>query len=220
MEGTALLRIDPRQDAIVLGFYDEAKKLLDYANARVIMSLDDAKLAADDLSMIAKLKKAMESKRKDYLQPFQDHVKEVNEIYKTLMQPIETADMVTRSKVLSFQREQAELKAKQEEINRLRMEAATKEAELNNGEIKESVNIIDVVTVPTHVYADNGTLGTSKVWKFEVEDLTKIPLEYLMPDMVKIGKVVRAGVKIPGVKSWQESSLRVKIGRASCRERV
>ena len=209
MEGTALLRIDPRQDAIVLGFYDEAKKLLDYANARVIMSLDDAKLAADDLSMIAKLKKAMESKRKDYLQPFQDHVKEVNEIYKTLMQPIETADMVTRSKVLSFQREQAELKAKQEEINRLRMEAATKEAELNNGEIKESVNIIDVVTVPTHVYADNGTLGTSKVWKFEVEDLTKIPLEYLIPDMVKIGKVVRAGVKIPGVKSWQENSLRV-----------
>jgi len=209
MEGTALLRIDPRQDAIVIGFYDEAKKLLDYANARVIMSLDDAKLAADDLSMIAKLKKAMESKRKDYLQPFQDHVKEVNEIYKTLMQPIETADMVTRSKVLSFQREQAELKAKQEEINRLRMEAATKEAELNNGEIKESVNIIDVVTVPTHVYADNGTLGTSKVWKFEVEDLTKIPLEYLMPDMVKIGKVVRAGVKIPGVKSWQENSLRV-----------
>ena len=209
MEGTALLRIDPRQDAIVLGFYDEAKKLLDYANARVIMSLDDAKLAADDLSMIAKLKKAMESKRKDYLQPFQDHVKEVNEIYKVLMQPIEIADMVTRSKVLSFQREQAELKAKQEEINRLRMEAATKEAELNNGEIKESVNIIDVVTVPTHVYADNGTLGTSKVWKFEVEDLTKIPLEYLIPDMVKIGKVVRAGVKIPGVKSWQESSLRV-----------
>ena len=209
MEGTALLRIDPRQDAIVIGFYDEAKKLLDYANARVIVSLDDAKLAADDLSMIAKLKKAMESKRKDYLQPFQDHVKEVNEIYKTLMQPIETADMVTRSKVLSFQREQAELKAKQEEINRLRMEAATKEAELNNGEIKESVNIIDVVTVPTHVYADNGTLGTSKVWKFEVEDLTKIPLEYLMPDMVKIGKVVRAGVKIPGVKSWQENSLRV-----------
>ena len=209
MEGTALLRIDPRQDAIVIGFYDEAKKLLDYANARVIMSLDDAKLAADDLSMIAKLKKAMESKRKDYLQPFQDHVKEVNEIYKTLMQPIETADMVTRSKVLSFQREQAELKAKQEEINRLRMEAATKEAELNNGEIKESVNIIDVVTVPTHVYADNGTLGTSKVWKFEVEDLTKIPLEYLIPDMVKIGKVVRAGVKIPGVKSWQENSLRV-----------
>jgi len=209
MEGTALLRIDPRQDAIVIGFYDEAKKLLDYANARVIVSLDDAKLATDDLSMIAKLKKAMESKRKDYLQPFQDHVKEVNEIYKTLMQPIETADMVTRSKVLSFQREQAELKAKQEEINRLRMEAATKEAELNNGEIKESVNIIDVVTVPTHVYADNGTLGTSKVWKFEVEDLTKIPLEYLIPDMVKIGKVVRAGVKIPGVKSWQENSLRV-----------
>ena len=80
---------------------------------------------------------------------------------------------------------------------------------MNNGEIIESVNIIDVVTVPTHVYADNGTLGTSKVWKFEVEDLTKIPLEYLMPDMVKIGKVVRAGVKIPGVKSWQESSLRV-----------
>jgi hypothetical protein len=209
MQTTELQRIDPRLDVDVQQFYEEAKKLLDYANARTITTLEETKLATDDLALISKVKKAMEQKRKDYLLPFQEHVKEVNEIYKTLMQPIDQADYVTRQKVLSYQREQARIKAEQDEINRLRMEAANKEAALNNGEIKESVNLIDVVDVPKKVYSDTGTLGTSKVWKFEIEDLSKIPLDYLEPDMVKIGKVIRAGVKIPGVKSWQEDSLRI-----------
>ena len=209
MQTAELQRIDPRLDVDVQMFYEEAKKLLDYANARTITTLEETKLATDDLALISKVKKAMEQKRKDYLLPFQEHVKEVNDIYKNLMQPIDQADYVTRQKVMAYQREQARIKAEQDEINRLRMEAANKEAALNNGEIKESVNLIDVVDVPKKVYSDTGTLGTSKVWKAEIEDLSKIPLDYLLPDMVKIGKVIRAGVKIPGVKSWQEDSLRV-----------
>jgi hypothetical protein len=209
MQTTELQRIDPRLDVEILKFYEEAKKLLDYANARTIATLEETKLATDDLSLISKVKKTMEQKRKDYLQPFQEHVKEVNEIYKALMQPIEQADVVTRQKILAYQREQSRIKAEQEEINRLRMEAAQKEATLNNGEIKEAVNLVDVVNIPKKVYTDNGTLGTSKIWKFEIEDKSKIPLDYLEPDMVKIGKVIRAGVNIPGVKSWQEESLRI-----------
>ena len=209
MQTTELQRIDPRLDVEINTFYEEAKRLLDYANARSISTLEETKLATDDLALISKLRKAMEQKRKDYLLPFQEHVKEVNDVYKSLMLPIEQADLVTRQKVMAYQREQARIKAEQDEINRLRLEAASKEAALNNGEIKESVNLVDVVNVPKKVYTDNGTLGTSKVWKFEIEDLSKIPLDYLTPDMVKIGKVIRAGVKIAGIKSWQEDSLRV-----------
>jgi hypothetical protein len=54
-----------------------------------------------------------------------------------------------------------------------------------------------------------GTMGTAKVWKFEIADFTLLPDEYKVPDLIKISKVVRAGVNIPGVKSWQEESLRI-----------
>ena len=113
MEGTLSLVI-PTQDQSVVALYNEAQKLLEYANSRVIVSADDTKAATNDLSLIAKLKKAMEAKRKDYLLPFQEHVKEVNDTYKTLMAPVEQADMVTRQKVMAFQREQARIAAEQE----------------------------------------------------------------------------------------------------------
>ena len=209
MEGTLSLVI-PTQDQSVVALYNEAQKLLEYANSRVIVSADDTKAATNDLSLIAKLKKAMEAKRKDYLQPFQEHVKEVNEAYKTLMVPVEQADFVTRQKVMAYQREQARIAAEQEEINRLRMEAAQKEAALNNGEIKEAVNLVEIQEVQKKVVTDMGSLGTMKVRKFAVEDITKVPAEYLRVDEVAIGKLVRAGIpSIPGIKIWTEETLKV-----------
>jgi hypothetical protein len=205
----ALARIDPLQDLEVMNFYEEAKKLLDFANIRIIATPEDTKFATNDLSLIAKLKKAMEAKRKDYLQPFQEHVKEVNEIYKTLMLPIEQADKVTRDKVSAYMQEQARIRFEQEEINRKRMEAAEAEMRLK-GELTESVNLVEVIEVQKKVNTDMGSIGTMKVRKFEVEDITKVPAEYLKVDEVAIGKLVRAGIKsISGIRIWEEEVIKV-----------
>ena len=211
MENTALIREDPRQNVEIMPLYQEAQRLLDYANSRIIASDEDTKAATNDLSIISQLKKSMEAKRQSYLLPFHEHVKQVNEIYKTLMLPVETADTVTRKKILAYRADVQRKVAEIEAINRMRQEAAEREAKLNGtGEITESIVVIEAPALaPKTVRADIGAIGTSKIWKFEVDDLSKVPAEYLIPDMVKIGKVVRAGVKIPGIKSWQEDSLRV-----------
>jgi chromosome segregation ATPase len=50
-------------------------------------------------------------------------------------------------------------------------------------------------------------LSFTEVAKFEVVDKAKLPLEYLVPDEVRIGKVVRAlktDANIPGVRVWME----------------
>jgi hypothetical protein len=210
MDNGSLAVINPKQDLEVMHFYEEAQRLQKYAEERVITTLEDTKLATNDLSMIAKLKKAMETKRKDYSQPFQEHVKFINETYKTLMLPVEQADIITRQKMSAYMQEQERKQREQEEINRLRMEAAQKEAALNNGEIKESVNLVDVVEAPKKVISDAGSVGTMKVRKFEVEDITKVPIEYLKVDEVAIGKLVRAGIKsISGIRIWEEDTLKV-----------
>ncbi len=198
---TVAVRVKPETDVMVQSWYNEALGLQKYAAARIIKTVEDLKPATDDLSIIAKLKKAMEEKRKEYIKPLQDHVKSVNDAFKTLMAPIEAADSVTREKILAFQLKQKLIREEQERINALRMEAAKKEMELK-GELTESVNLIEVIPeVAKKTITDMGSTGMKDHWTFEVVDFALLPDEYKMPDAVKIGKVVRAGLHtIPGVK--------------------
>lgn len=210
-EETALTNA-PGTDLEVISFYDQALKLFKYAEVRSITTIEDAKLATDDLSAIARLKKAMKEKREFYLAPLREKVEEVNGVYKLLMQPIEKADIITREKILAYQKEQTRIKAEQEEINRLRVEAAQKEAALNGGEITEPVNLVEVAPdAPKRVITEMGTAGQRMVRKWEVEDLGKVPLDYLMIDAAKVGKIVRAGIpSIPGIRIYEEPILTVR----------
>lgn len=209
-EITALVNA-PGADIEIVNYYNEAIKLQEYAEKRVIRSLDDVKLATNDLSVISRLKKAMEEKRKEYVLPLQNQVTAINDTYKTLMQPIEAADLTTRNKILAYQKEQERIRREQEEINRLRMEAAQKEAALHKGEITESVNLVEVIPeAPKRVSTDMGILGKATIWKFEVIDFASVPDEYKIVDTAKVGKVVRAGLRsIPGIRIYPEETLRV-----------
>ena len=54
-------------------------------------------------------------------------------------------------------------------------------------------------------------LGVQKNWKFEIVDANLIPRQYLKPDEVAIGGVVRStkgAVTIPGVRIYSEDSFR------------
>lgn len=209
-EVTALIKIRPEADAQVMAFYSEALKLKEYAERRSIVAVEDLTPATADLNIIARVKKGMEGRRKDYLLPFQEHIKEVNEDYKRLMEPVETADRITRDKILAFQLKQKLIREEQEKINALRMEAARKEMELK-GELTEPVNLVEVMPeTPRKTETDLGTAATFRIKKWQVEDITKVPFDYLMIDAAKVGKVVRAGIPaISGIRIWEEESIRV-----------
>ena len=198
-------------DIEVVNYYNEALKLKEYAEARVIRSLDDVKLATDDLSAISRLKKAMEEKRKDYVKPLQDQVKAINDTYKTLMQPIEAADLTTRNKILAYQKEQEHIRREQEEINRMRLEAAQKEMKLK-GEITESVNLVEVAPeAPKRVQAQMGAVSQRMIRKWKLVDFSLVPDQYKMLNEMLIGKMVRAGIPggIPGIRIYEEPVLTV-----------
>jgi len=197
-----LVLIKPETDAQIVAFYNEAISLRDFATARVIVSNDDLRPANDDLAIIAKVKKGMEEKRKEYLKPFQDHVKETNEAYKTLMEPIEQADKITRDKILAFRAEQERKRKEAEAIEAEKLELARREAALHGGEITVDLTPIEKPeAVPDRIRTEMGSSGQRDHWVFEVIDFALLPDEYKIPDVTKIGKVVRAGLHtIPGVK--------------------
>lgn len=209
--GAALIRIDPANDPTAIALYNEAVRLREYAETRIVQSVEDIAGATNDLSMVSKLKKAIEEKRKEYVDPINAHLRAVNEAFKRLVAPLDDADSLTRGKIMTFKREEAKRAAEVAEINRLRLEATRREAALYEGEIAELTQLIpEVAPVPARVQADIATLGTSKVWKWELVDFYKVPDEYKTIDAAKVGKVVRAGVReIPGIRIYCEDTLRV-----------
>ncbi len=203
------LALRPGEDIEVHNYFLEAMKLLDYAEHRAIKTLDDAQTATDDLSIISRLKKAMEAKRKEKLAPHEAQVKAIRDTYTYLMTPVLEAERITKSKQVAFLQEQERVKREQEEINRKRMEAAQAEMKLK-GELTESVNLIEVTEAPSRINADLGVSGMVDHWKVEVTDMSLLPNEYKIPDMVMLNSIAKKyhdQKKIAGVRFYNEPYL-------------
>lgn len=208
---TAEIKISPDKDDSIKALSAQVTMLLRYAEGRVIVGDEEVKRATEDLSFIARLRQALEDKRKEYVNPINLFLKGINDTFKALVEPLDAADKLTRAKILAYRQEQERKAREIKEINRLRLEAAQREAKLNEGEITESIAIVDAPSAPpTTVRTEVGTLGTMKVTKWEVEDFSKVPDDYKMIDAAKVGRVVRAGIpSIPGIRIWKDDTLKV-----------
>lgn len=210
-EGALVLR--PGEDIEVHGYFEEAMKLLEYAECRHIATVEDVKLANDDLACIAKLKKAMDGKRKEYLEPLKAQTEAIRGTYDYLMMPVLQADRLTRVQILDFNKEQERIHLEQEDINRKRLEAAQQEMKLK-GEITEPVNLVEVAPEPAKkVSTDMGTTGMVDHWKYEVIDFTLLPDEYKVADSSMLTAVARKHhdqKQVPGVRFYNEPFIAVR----------
>ena len=204
---TAIVRVKPEQDVLVRAFYDQALGLKEYAEQRVITTVADLKPATDDLSIIAKVKKGLNEKRAEYLKPLEEHKQAIRDAFDTLLEPILQADKITCDKILAFQQEQKRIRREQEEINRMRMEAAQKELALK-GEQTEPVELVEVVLPPPKkVSTDMGTTGMVDHWKYEVFDFALLPNEYKLLDTAMLNAIAKKHhdtKQIPGVRFYNE----------------
>jgi len=209
---TAGLVPQPGGDIEVKNYYEQALGLKTHAETRVIKTPDDLKLATDDLSLISKIIKALTDKKKEYLKPLKEQVAAITENYKFWMEPIEAANTITRQKMTDYDAEQRLVRQKQEEINRKRMEAAQEEAALNNGEITESVKLVEVTEAPKRTSTDMGTASMVDNWKYEIVDPAALPREYMIPDHAMLNTTAKKHhdtKPVSGVRFYNEPTIRV-----------
>jgi len=206
----ATVMYDPEPDDVLRRYQDQVNGMVAYAEALVIRDAAAVDGATNDLSMISSLKRQLEDRRKEYVGPLNNEVKEINALFKTLTEPLAEADSLTRKKILAWNEEQRRLKAEAEAINQQKIDLARREMELN-GEITVDTTPVDVPTDPRRrIEADAGVAATAKLWKWEVIDFALVPDEYKMIDASKVGRVVRAGIRsIAGIRIYDEETLRV-----------
>ena len=208
---TMLIKISPNKDETVITLLNEVTSILEWAKKRTIANIDDVKNATNDLSLISKLKKAVEEKRQEYTSPLNDHIKTINGAFKLLSEPLAEADKITRQKVLTYNAEIERRREEAEAINREKLELAQREAILRGGEISIDLSPIEAPeATPDRVRAEAGMTSKMMVKKWEIEDFSKIPDEYKTIDAGKVTKLVKAGIgAIPGIRIWEEPTLRV-----------
>ena len=208
---TAVIKIAPGADNAVQSLYEESRKILTYANVRVISRNEDLTPATEDLSLIAKLKKAIEEKRKEYVTPIREKLESVNNSFKVFVAPLEEADRITRDKILAFRKEQARKQLEAERIEQEKLELARREAVLKGGEITVDLTPVEKPeVVPDRVHTEVGSTGTMRIRKWRLVDINLVPREYLIPDAARITKLVKANIgSIPGIEIYDDETLRV-----------
>lgn len=211
--------IQVKQDALSVPKRAEGLSVVDQ------VSLDRAK---DFLVSIDKLQGSIDI-------TFDPQIAQAHKLHKSLLaekkkftEPLDIARRIVGKKVAGFlaeeERRRNEILQKAAEAERKAQEIARKavkkaEALNNNGDDKAASRIVDeaqikvsevMAAVPDIPEGPNTKgLTVRTVWKFEITQRHALPLEYLMPDEKKIGRMVqafKADTNIPGVRVWSEKT--------------
>jgi len=180
----------------------------------------------DDYTQADEFIGSVDALAKEITNSFDPSIQSANLLHKNLiaernrhLAPLNQAKVLVKSRMLVFRTDQTmkrqaeearmrELIRKAEEEAKL-AEALRAEAEGRQDEadaIMEEKIYVPPIIVPSEVPKANSTRFRT-VWRFRITDAAKIPREFLAPDMIKIGEVVRAmkeQTNIPGVESYVE----------------
>ncbi|WPP51776.1 hypothetical protein [Catalinimonas niigatensis] len=138
--------------------------------------------------------------RKAITTPMQDEIKNWIAREKELITPIEEViqkadDLIQQFNARIAAQQQAMLdKIAQEEQERLKEEGDNAEQVRQESQFKRQIAV-----------AQHSTDGVRKVWTFEVNDLSKVPRQYLMLDEQKVRQAIREGKReIAGMSIYQK----------------
>lgn len=182
------------------GLLTEAETLVVRAESIEISDDEDMEIAVNLLGGIAIAKKRVESQRKFFVEPLNQQVKKINELFHSFTDPLLKAERIIKQKVAAYhvQREKA---AQEEMVKAL--------AEAQKG--SEVVPVILPDQPQKTVRADTGSATIKKVWTFDVENPALVPEQYKVVDEHRIRAAIASGIReIPGVRIFLSPQVAVR----------
>lgn len=178
----------------------EETKAIEFAQATKIESADQMTNAVSTLSVLNQtLDRLTESKEK-LTKPINELLKEIRGRYKPFETQLEGAIESLRRAMINYQTEQKRI-AKEEEDKII--------ARVGEGKGKLKVEtaikkVSEVEKPDAKVSTEEGMVKFKTVKKFEVVDVSKLPVEFLLANEVLIRKSMTEGKEITGVRYFTE----------------
>jgi len=158
-----------------------------------IKTAENLTVAVDILGKIKTVGRMIKAKKESITKPLNEALRNARAIFAPLEEQWANAENVVKMKMVAYQDIQTFKAKKKVELIEKKVEVGKINPEMAKEELKE-------IVPPTTVKAGDSGVQFRTIKEITVEDETKLPREYLIPDMVKIRKVANAGVDIPGVK--------------------
>lgn len=190
------------------------------ANARAFVITGNEKLqaAGEMLRGIKRLRAEVDAAFDPIIKRAHETHREAISQKKQAEGPLVDAESIIKGKICAYQAEEARKAAEEQARLRREAERLAEEAKLAlaleleaAGETEAAEVALDaapmiIVPVPAAPPKVAG-VSTREAWGYNITDAAKIPREYLIPDLSKIGAVVRAmkgQTNIPGVSVYRE----------------
>jgi len=189
----------------------DADKALDLCKETLTLS-QDVKVedkegyenAALMLSEIRIQKEMVEAHRESFVRPLADYIKNLNLLFKPSLDFLKSAEEVLKRGLLGFR---AFCKEQEKESLVVAQKAAQDgDSDLFNDQMA-LVSSFQIPKIKNISFRDK--------WEFEVEDINKIPLEFLKVDEVKLKRLIsekKSNVEIPGVRVFFRESTIIRKG--------
>lgn len=151
--------------------------------------------AEEAMNLIARVKgygKRIDEIRKRLNEPYRKMVTYNNEKCRPFLENLERIEKILTSKIISWQRK-----------HEIEQEEMQKDAEL----LKESLrlDVTPYVQRDSKLRTSEAMTYEKKQWKYEIECLAMVPINYVTIDEEKIEAALKAGVRnIPGLKIYEE----------------
>lgn len=195
---------------------EEMERMTLLAEQLQVVDEDSQKRAIEMAGQAKGLFKRVEDMRKETVGPHNEFVKKVNGLCKTITDPLQRIEDRVKVKITQFaakqeqkrrEREAAERREREELQKKLDAEAAAS----NTVPVKVADPVQPKAPTQRAIHTAEGSAHQRKEWRFEVEDTSKVPTQYLIVDHAAIRKAVAAGVReIPGVRIYEETTTVIK----------
>jgi hypothetical protein len=198
----------------------EVDKISHYVAQAVVDSQDSAKRVTEDLALISTLIKSIDAERRRFTDPLNDTCHTINDLFRTLSEPLGSAYSAGKDKILAYNKEQehlhllAELKARSAAAAQAALDTV-RQVDSASGEITFAPASLPAPLIPeapsTKVRTEVGTASQRMIAKCKVIDFYKLPDQYKMANINLLNRVVASGLRsIPGVEIWLEASLQIR----------
>ena len=159
------------------------------------VDVTDEPKVKDLLDNIKKAKRWVRQENDKYVEPAKEIIKRAKEQYGPILDEIEEAKKTLETKVNDHRREMEEAERKKAEQIAKRVKKGTMKKETAEKKMEDL----------KPVGKTYGGVTQRSYTKARVTDKSKVPLEYLEPDLPAIKRALQAGVEVPGAELYKDN---------------
>ena len=163
------------------------------------ITIQDEKTLADGIDFLKKIKttgKIIKNQKEKITKPLLQAIKEARAMFKPIEDNYSEAERIIKGKILHYNIVQEEKRKEKEAKLAARVEKGTMKAETAVKKIEEIPEVKNEGKV--------GKVSTRTVKKVVIEDESKLPRKYLIPNQSLIRQDALKGIKIDGVEIKEE----------------